>query len=275
LLDDGEIEEELEDFMRAFEFYQLEELIDQDNNSDDEEDDDNGDEDEDDDDDDDDFQSLPLAELNKKQKRSRHQMAKDALDSYYRENWRGSSISSMLYSISLSMSKVTNDVLWSGIVGTTSQYLQNEIDFERFNVEIGAFNAEWSRLNNAALEDANFRRDNPLDEMDDNGDPVDNDDNSGGVSGENGMAADPDGDDPSNRQARYDQNKILLSRQNLEKFTDGRIFRDREFRFMLLRHWNLYDSIMYSPFSATKLRIWSERGKQRLDTLLSKMGQVD
>ena len=44
------------------------------------------------------------------------------------------------------------------------------------------------------------------------------------------------------------------------------------YRFMLYRHWNLYDSMYYSRYIATKLGIWKHTGKQRLDTLLAKMG---
>eukprot|EP00026_Physarum_polycephalum_P005984 Phypoly_transcript_06023.p1 GENE.Phypoly_transcript_06023~~Phypoly_transcript_06023.p1 ORF type:complete len:551 (+),score=62.68 Phypoly_transcript_06023:96-1748(+) len=45
-----------------------------------------------------------------------------------------------------------------------------------------------------------------------------------------------------------------------------------DYRFMLYRHWNLYDSMYYSRYIATKLGIWKHTGKQMLDTLLAKMG---
>ncbi|EIN07749.1 CDC45-like protein [Punctularia strigosozonata HHB-11173 SS5] len=45
-----------------------------------------------------------------------------------------------------------------------------------------------------------------------------------------------------------------------------------ELRFMLFRHWNLYDAMYHSSYVASKLGIWKERGRKRLSGLLAKMG---
>ncbi|CAK5279352.1 unnamed protein product [Mycena citricolor] len=45
-----------------------------------------------------------------------------------------------------------------------------------------------------------------------------------------------------------------------------------ELRFMLFRHWNLYDAMLHSSYVASKLGIWKERGRKRLSGLLAKMG---
>lgn len=47
-----------------------------------------------------------------------------------------------------------------------------------------------------------------------------------------------------------------------------------ELRFMLLRHWNLYDSMCHSAYVIGKLGLWKEKGKSRLAGLLAKMGSV-
>lgn len=47
-----------------------------------------------------------------------------------------------------------------------------------------------------------------------------------------------------------------------------------EFRFMLFRHWNLYDAMFHSSYVASKLGIWKEKGRKRLTGLLAKMGYV-
>lgn len=47
-----------------------------------------------------------------------------------------------------------------------------------------------------------------------------------------------------------------------------------ELRFMLFRHWTLYDAMFHSSYVAGKLGIWKERGRKRLTGLLAKMGQV-
>ena len=73
---------------------------------------------------------------------------------------------------------------------------------------------------------------------------------------------------------------------NLEKITsvtlkDGtkvrvpdmsRISYEDEPRLMLLREWNLYDSLICSSYVATKLKTWSDNGLKRLRLLLAKMG---
>jgi len=45
-----------------------------------------------------------------------------------------------------------------------------------------------------------------------------------------------------------------------------------ELRFMLFRHWTLYDAMFHSSYVASKLGIWKERGRKRLTGLLAKMG---
>jgi len=54
--------------------------------------------------------------------------------------------------------------------------------------------------------------------------------------------------------------------------TDTSIRLSPEPRFLLLRHWSLYDSMLHSPYLSAKLHIWSEPGRKRLAKLLAKMG---
>lgn len=53
---------------------------------------------------------------------------------------------------------------------------------------------------------------------------------------------------------------------------DSSIKPSEELRFALFRHWNLYDAMYHSPYVASKLGIWKERGRKRLHGLLAKMG---
>ncbi|EXJ57506.1 cell division control protein 45 [Cladophialophora yegresii CBS 114405] len=43
-------------------------------------------------------------------------------------------------------------------------------------------------------------------------------------------------------------------------------------RFLLLRHWSLYDSMLHSSYLAARLHVWNESGTKRLHKLLAKMG---
>mmetsp|Transcript_7461 Transcript_7461/g.12306 ORF Transcript_7461/g.12306 Transcript_7461/m.12306 type:complete len:851 (-) Transcript_7461:158-2710(-) len=53
---------------------------------------------------------------------------------------------------------------------------------------------------------------------------------------------------------------------------NGRILSQPEYKFMLLRHTTLWESILHSNFVASKLQVWSQAGRQRLMELLAKMG---
>ncbi|SPO05859.1 related to regulator of phosphatidylinositol-4-OH kinase protein, partial [Cephalotrichum gorgonifer] len=43
-------------------------------------------------------------------------------------------------------------------------------------------------------------------------------------------------------------------------------------RFLLIRHWSLYDSMLHSPYLFSRLKTWSDAGLRRLHKLLAKMG---
>ena len=53
---------------------------------------------------------------------------------------------------------------------------------------------------------------------------------------------------------------------------NGRILFQDEYKFMLLRHTSLWDSLLHSNFVASKLQVWKSAGRQKLMELLAKMG---
>lgn len=54
--------------------------------------------------------------------------------------------------------------------------------------------------------------------------------------------------------------------------TDTSIRLSPEPRFLLVRHWSLYDSMLHSPYLSARLHVWSDAGRRRLHKLLAKMG---
>ncbi|WVO13765.1 hypothetical protein L204_101387 [Cryptococcus depauperatus] len=50
------------------------------------------------------------------------------------------------------------------------------------------------------------------------------------------------------------------------------ISKSEELRFMLYRHWDLYNAMLHSGYVAGRLGIWKEKGRNRLRGLLAKMG---
>ena len=49
-------------------------------------------------------------------------------------------------------------------------------------------------------------------------------------------------------------------------------FEAEELRFMLHRHWPLFDAMYYSNYVAARLSVWKADGKRKLQELLAKIG---
>jgi cell division control protein 45 len=63
--------------------------------------------------------------------------------------------------------------------------------------------------------------------------------------------------------------------QNRTKITfsdNGRIIAEKDYRFFLLRHSSLFDSMVHSDYISTKMQVWTKRGMHKLQELLAKMG---
>jgi cell division control protein 45 len=63
--------------------------------------------------------------------------------------------------------------------------------------------------------------------------------------------------------------------QNRTKITfdeNGRIISEKDYRFFLLRHSSLFDSMVHSDYVSTKLQVWTKRGMHKLQEMLAKMG---
>ena len=63
--------------------------------------------------------------------------------------------------------------------------------------------------------------------------------------------------------------------QNKTKITfsdNGRILAEKDYRFFLLRHSSLFDSMVHSDYISTKMQIWTKSGMHKLQELLAKMG---
>lgn len=53
---------------------------------------------------------------------------------------------------------------------------------------------------------------------------------------------------------------------------DRSISSSEELRFVLFRHWNVYDSMLHSSYVAGRMGIWKDSGRKKLQSLLAKMG---
>ncbi|KAK2616424.1 DNA replication initiation factor cdc45 [Conoideocrella luteorostrata] len=153
-------------------------------------------------------------------------------------------ISSMMYSLASELGREDNDLLWLTIVGVTSMEL-----YGRSSAGVAApirandtsRPAGWMGIRGARLRQLlrdEVRRLNPPEIT-------------------NGRVA------PENTGV------IPTTARNPE---DTGIRLSPEPRFLLIRHWSLYDSMLHSPYLFSRLKTWSETGIKRLHKLLAKMG---
>lgn len=152
-------------------------------------------------------------------------------------------ISSMMYSLACDLGRENNDLLWLTIVGVKSMELYGRT---ATGVAIAPQDSAhgkptgWLGLRGAAIRQLlrdEVRRLNPPDLSDSS-------------SGRN------QGSIPTTARGPSDTS-IRLS---------------PEPKFLLIRHWSLYDSMLHSRYLATKLHIWSENGRSRVHKLLARMG---
>eukprot|EP00960_Hanusia_phi_P039659 753972-Hanusia_phi.AAC.7 len=78
---------------------------------------------------------------------------------------------------------------------------------------------------------------------------------------------------------RYEQETARLTRSmqavrlgETSSVGGSKINYSEEFRFLLLQHWTLYNSMYYSNYVASRLGIWKDRTTNKLQTLLARMG---
>lgn len=153
-------------------------------------------------------------------------------------------ISSMMYSLASELGRDDNDLLWLTIVGVTSMEL-----YGRSSAGVAApvrqadrtRPAGWLGLRGARIRQLlrdEVRRLNPP-EM------------------------------TNGRVAVENTGVIPTTARNPE---DTGIRLSPEPRFLLIRHWSLYDSMLHSPYLFSRLKTWSETGIKRLHKLLAKMG---
>lgn len=153
-------------------------------------------------------------------------------------------ISSMMYSLASELGREDNDLLWLTIVGVTSMEIYGRssagvaapIRANDTSRPLGWMGVRGARLRQLLRDEV--RRLNPPEVV-------------------NGKVA------PENNGV------IPTTARNPE---DTSIRLSPEPRFLLIRHWSLYDSMLHSPYLFSRLKTWSETGIKRLHKLLAKMG---
>lgn len=155
-------------------------------------------------------------------------------------------ISSILYSLTEDLGREDNDLLWHAIVGVSSLELYGRslagvgISTALDSGGSAGWGGERGEQVRQVLRDE-VRRLNP-----------------------------PDPNDTTRENARGETSGVIPT--TARSPTDNSIRLSPEPRFLLIRHWSLYDSMLHSPYLASRLHLWSETGRKRLHKLLAKMG---
>ena len=155
-------------------------------------------------------------------------------------------VSSLVYSLASELGREDNDLLWNAIVGVSSLELYGRtgsgVGLNPLSAAGGSagWNGDRGERIRAVLRDE-VRRLNPIDIK-----------------------------DLAREQSMGDTTGVIPT--SARSATDKSIRLSPEPRFLLLRHWSLYESMQHSPYLSAKLHIWNDSGRRRLDKLLAKMG---
>ncbi|RAL66994.1 hypothetical protein DID88_007774 [Monilinia fructigena] len=156
-------------------------------------------------------------------------------------------ISSMMYSLASELGREDNDLLWMTIVGVSSQELYGRsaigvaVATEKSSPS-GWLGSRGSRTRQLLRDEV--RRLNPPELSD------------SAFNSSRNMSPEHSGIIPTTARSP----------------TDTSIRLSPEPKFLLIRHWSLYDSMLHSPYLSARLHIWSDSGRKRLHKLLAKMG---
>ncbi|EKG17423.1 CDC45 family [Macrophomina phaseolina MS6] len=165
------------------------------------------------------------------------------LDKYYSLGTSYSEpVSSIVYSLASELGREDNDLLWQAIVGVSSLELYGRTPTSMglsSSSKQGWHGSRGDRIR-LLLQDE-VRRLNPVDPKE--------------------IA----------REASLGESGGVIP-THARSPTDMSIRLSPEPRFLLIRHWSLYESMLHSPYLAAKLNLWSDNGKRRLHKLLAKMG---
>lgn len=154
-------------------------------------------------------------------------------------------ISSLVYSLASELGREDNDLLWLAIVGASSLELSGRtmsgVGISNSSESGGSagWGGERGERIRQILRDEVHRLNPP--------DPYERD-----------------------RDIRGEINGVIPT--TAKSPTDKSIRLSPEPRFILIRHWSLYDSMLHSPYLASRLHVWTENGRKRLNKLLAKMG---
>ncbi len=166
-------------------------------------------------------------------KRNIKRKKKLKIANYYAGKYYGFPSSFIIYNIINQINRDDNQSLWLLIVSITDNYIQHHITDEDYYTLHGFCLKEVLRLNkNSNTSSRNYS--NNLDDSEEN----------------------------------RDLSKLVKT-LNKEVKT---ISQELDYKLFLYKHWNLFDSFIYSNYTVASLMTWKEEGKKEIQKILAYMG---
>jgi len=277
IVDDGDIEDDMADIQKAYE--ELEYGSDSSSSSEDEDEEEEEEEEEEDiinveDDKDenddptnlgddksrkrarkesaDDYQSRRLKRVKKHQQK---QQNRRLISEYYSAgSYYGMSASEMFYILATQLARSDINILWLAIVGLTDQYLNGRIGHEKYLIQAQGYREDVLKFSSSVIK---------------NNSTLGNGDSENTLSIHESLNTDDIFSFNTLNSGSISNGPVIAAHTS----SSDEILRvEDDYRLMLWRHWSLFEAMYHSNYVATKLGIWRQEGKRRLNELLLKMG---
>ena len=199
-------------------------------------------------------------QMKKKKKeieRQQYIIKKNKIKNYYSGNFFGLPSTYILYKISVELNRENTKILWLSILAMTDHYLSCHLSVDQYNFLYNEVSNEANRLNN------NYNLNQKPEKI------------TIKVNINNYKELDPKTNNDLNDNLsinKGDNTKEIDITPDTENRKPNCIFKDTECRLFLYKHWNLYDSFLYSEYTVSNLQTWKEQGKVEINKILAMIG---
>ena len=192
-------------------------------------------------------------------KRQIRQHRKSKVQNYFSGSSYGFPACYIIYQIAKQLNLESNEFLWQYIVSSTDHFLHDHLTSDQYEKLFNECRVEVSRLNQGKSKNPilsyynNIKKKNVSDSS--NSNQNSNLLNNSKIESEVNL--------------QIDEKEIELKSNNREAKS---ILVEPDYRLFLYRHWNLFDSLVYSNYTVSSLNSWKEPGRKEIQKLLAFIG---
>jgi len=181
----------------------------------------------------------------KKIKKRVRMLKRIMVQNYYSGNYFGYPSAYIVYKIAEQLHREVMQTLWYLIIAMTDHYLQCHIDQELYDDLYNECHKEVLRLNQSKSRDLNSN------------------------TRKNQIKYEERSEEIVQPDSKYDYSNVKIVTSNKERNT---IALESDYRLILFRHWNIYDSFVYSSYIMGNYMTWKEYGREEVKKLLTYIG---